>query len=303
MKPTPRTLKVSASRACLATLTLALASSLAGAPAAAGIRDMVKSAKDKAVQKTGGKSAETPARPEAVPIFDDRVLELTDARLDRLLAGFKAAAAFTADLPKLVARQEALNDELQKLNNTHEKAFNEYVEKRNAHKSCMREELNEIRSNRHKDMVRQSMANPAQMQKLAQLSMRFSEAQTKGDTAAVRTLTAEMEAMQEFTPEDSLAARKKCGAPTPPPPAFVRMETAHSELGGVDEKIRDMNLKVRQVQLDTSELTEAQMGIAMDRIYGFLAAAKEKKDPQGFSPTELKALAAHKDALAAALGT
>lgn len=302
MERTQRRLAGTTFRAILALITLAFASSLAVAPAAAGIRDMVKSAKDKAGQKTGGKSAQTPASPEAVPVFDDRVLELTDARLDKLLAGFKAAAAFTADLPRLVARQEALNDELRKLNNTHEKAFNEYVEKRNAHKSCMREKLNEIREKRYKDMIQQGMANPAQMQKMAQLSVRFSEAQMKGDTAAVRTLTAEMEAMQGFTPEDSLAARKKCGAPTPPPPAFVRMEAAQSELGTVDEGIRTKNMKVREVQLDASDLTEAQMAIAIDRIYVFLAAAREKRDPQGFSPIELKALVAHKDALAAALG-
>lgn len=302
MKPTPRCLTVAASRAFLAALALALASSFAVAPAVAGIRDMVKSAKDKAVQKTGQKPAETPARPGAAPVFDDRVLELTDARLDQLLAGFKAAATFTADLPKLVARQEALNEEIQKLNNTHGTAINEYTQKRDANKYCFKEALDESRDKRYRDMIQQRTSNPALLQKMAQLGVRLNEAQIKGDTASVRTLTAEAQAMNDPTREDSLSARKKCGPAPTPLPAFVRMEAAQSELGGVDERIRAMNFKVREVQLDASDLTEDQLAIAIDRVTLYLAAVKQNTKPEGFSPIELTALAARKDALAAALG-
>ena len=272
-------------------------------PAPAGIRDMVKSAKDKAVQKTGLKPAANPARPGAVPEFDDRVLELTDVRIGQLLKGLKAGAAFTADLPRLVARQQALNEEMMKLNDTHGTAISDYTQKRDAQKDCFKSALEESQKKQFQDMMQQGVANPALLQKMAELGVRFNDAQMKGDTAAVRLITAEMEAMNAYTPADSLAARKKCGAPPPPLPAFLRLEAARSELGAVDERIRDMNLKVREVQLDASDLTGDQFAIAIDRVTLYLAAVKQNETPQGFSPTELQALAANQSALASAIGS
>lgn len=301
MTPSPRTRTVPASRLVVAALVLVVG--LAATPAAAGIRDMVKSAKDKAVQKTGQKSAGTQATPGAVPVFDDRTLELTEARVAQVLKGMNAGAAFTADLPRLVARQQALNEEIGNLNDKHGNAIEAFRQKREEHASCFDEEIEASRRQRFDDMMRQGMANPASMQKIAELTVRLNEAQVKGDTAAVRTLSKEMEAFNAITPADSLAGRKKCGAPPPPPPAFLRREAAQAELAGVDEKIREKNLKVRKVQLDASGLTDDQTAIAIDRITLYLAAVKRKETPQGFSPVELEALAANQSALASALGS
>lgn len=302
MTSTPRTLTVPATRAIVAALALAVASSLAVVPAGAGIRDLVKSAKDKAAQKAGQKPAAAAGAPGAVPVFDDRVLELTDARVAQVLKGLKAGAAFTADLPGLVGRQNALNQELQKLNDTHGAAISEYEQKRDAQRECFGETLRESRDQRHQALIEQRQSDPALLKKLAELSVRYNEAQVKGDTAAVRRIAAEMAGATDYTPADSLAAKKKCGAPPPPLPAAARRDAAQSERAGVDERIRAMNAQVRKVQLDASGLSEDQMAIAVDRITLYLAAVKRNQTPQGFSPPEMQALAANKDALSAALG-
>lgn len=279
---------------------LAFASCLAGAPAGAGIRDMVKSAKDKAVKGAGQKPA--PGDAGAVPAFDDRTLELTPGVLDKLLAGLKAGAAFTADRPGLVARQQALDTEIGNLNTRHGEAFAAFTQKRDEQQYCMHDALEERRRQKFEELMQQGLANPASMEKRARLGVSMNEAQIRGDTASVRRIMGELQAMDAPTREDSLAARKKCGAPPPAPPAYLRLQAAQAEMSTVSEKIRTMDFKVREVQLEASDLTEDQMAIAVDRILLYLAAAKRKDTPQGFSPVELDALAARRDALASALG-
>lgn len=303
MTRTPRHLTVAPSRALLAALALAVASGLVSVPATAGIRDMVKSAKDKATQKAGGKTATTPAAPGAVPEFDDRILELTEARIGQVLKGLKASAAFTADLPKLVARSQALNEEISTLNDKQGQAIGAYREKRDTHKDCFKSALSEAQNRRYEELMRQGMANPEMLRKMAELSVRYNDAQMKGDTATVRKAAAEMEAMNAPTPADSLAARNKCGGPPPPLPASLRLDAAQAEQSAVDGRIRDMNNKVSDVQLDASDLTRDQWAIAIDRITLYLQSVKRKETPQGFSDAESKALAANQSALASALGS
>ena len=283
-------------------VAIAAALLILASPAPAGIGDMVKSAKKKVAQSTGERPAEANRPAGRVPEFNDRVLELTGPRLDQVLAGYKAAAAIVADRPRLIARQQSLQKEIDDLNAKHGEAIGAYMKKKNDDENCMREAIEENLQKRRKEMQQKMMTDRAEMEKFARLSLRFNEAQLKGDTASVRKLQAEILALDAPTRADTLVARQKCGPAPPPLPAALRMDAAQAELGNCGEQIRAVDYKAREARIDANGLTEDQIAIAIDRIVLYLAAMKQNQTPMGFTEAEIKALDAHRDALAAALG-
>lgn len=285
------------------TILLAIAAGLAMAlpPAHAGLRDKIKSVKDKAipgVQKPGASAAQ----PGAPPAFDDRTLELTDARLGQVLKGLKAAAAATADRPALIARRDRLHREIDDLQNKHGEKIGDYVTARDLASQCLSEGIAEARRKGFDALVQRGMVDPNSLREIAELSVRANEAQMQGDSAAIRKTNAALEKFSAPTREDTLAARKECGpGPAPFAPA-LRLTAAQAEHGETFEQIRAMDFKSTAARTKDSGLTEDQMAIAIDRITLYLAAVKRGSDPSGFTDVELQALATHKDALAAALG-
>ncbi|HKQ58448.1 MAG TPA: hypothetical protein VJY35_11325 [Candidatus Eisenbacteria bacterium] len=270
---------------------------LVASPAGAGIRDMVKSAKDKAAKTTGDKPAAGPTI--AVPTFDERTLELTDARVAQVLAGLKAAAPHIEQRKQVLARQEALQKEIDELNSKHGEAIGANMSKRDEVKSCLHEAIDERQKARVEEAIRNPQAHMDTHRRVAELTAKFAEAQAKGDTALARKYQEQAAAVVAPTPEDSAAARKKCGAPPPPLPAGIQLERLNAEHGATFEQTRALDLKAMEAQ-KTSGLTEDQMAIAIHRIVFYLKNS-ENGTPSGFTPAEQKALAANKGALAAAM--
>lgn len=277
---------------------VALLLSLAASPAPAGIRDRIKSVKDKATGQKPAASSTNAAPPE----FNERTLELTGARLDQVLAGFKASAAVVAERPKLVAREEQLQKEVDGLQAKHGAAIGEYVAKRDEHKSCVSDGVKEQHSQRMLRMMQAGQVDPRSVERLAQLTVKLNEAQIAGDTAAVRRLGAEVERVAGVSKEDTLAARKACGPDPTPPPALARFDAATAEHGAVFERLRGIEFAAVEARVKASGLTEDQLAIAIDRIQFYLAAVKRETEPAGYTDTELEALGARRAALAAALG-
>ncbi len=293
---------LTAVRAGVAALTIAAGLAVALSPAHAGLRDKIKSAAGKATGGAGQKPAENAARPGAPPEFDDRTLELTDARLDQVLKGLNASASVMADRPALVARKERLHGELQELESKHGDKIGEYSSQRDAARQCLTEGVEEGRKKRFEAMFQKGMADPNSLRHIAELTVRLNEAQMKGDSAGIRKGQAEMDRINAPTREDTLHARKQCGpAPAPFAPA-IRFEAAQAAFGAVFERIRALDYKALEMRTEASGLTEDQMAIAIDRAILYLAAVKQGETPSGFTDTELQALAAHKDALATAIG-
>ncbi len=272
---------------------------LAASPAGAGIRDRIKSVKDKATGQPPAAGAAGSAPP---PAFDGRTLELTGPRLDQVLAGFRASAAATADRPKLVARQEQLQKEVDALQEKHGGTFAEYAAKRDEHRECLRSGVQEQHRERIARMMQAGQVDPRSIETLARLSVRVNEAQIAGDTATVRKLGVEVDRIVGVTKEDTLAARKACGPDPTPPPAMARFDAATAEQGATLERLRGMEFAAVETRVKASGMTEDQLAIATDRILLYLAAVKGRREPAGFTDTELQALAARRDALAAALG-
>jgi hypothetical protein len=279
-------------------LTCVTALALAAPPAGAGIRDMVKSAKDKAAKATGDKPAAGPT--VAVPTFDQRTLELTDARVAQVLAGLKAAAPHIEQRKKILARQEALKLQIEELNARHGEAIGANMAKRDEVKGCIHDAIQERQRAELEDAIRNPQAHMDKHKKIAELTVKSVDAQAKGDTALVRKISREMEAITAATPADSAAARARCGSPPPPLPAGIQLDQLNAEHGASFEQARASDLKAMEAQTKASGLTEDQMAIAIHRIVFYLKHS-ENGTPSGFTPAEQKALAANKSSLAAAM--
>lgn len=283
-------------------LAIALMLALAVPPVTAGLRDKIKSVKDKAIPGGGQKPGGSTSSPGLPPAFDDRTLELTGTRLDQLLKGLKAAAAITADRAALVVRRDRLQREMEVLQEQHGEKLGEYVRQRDDARQCLRQGVEEGRKNRFDAMMQKGLSDPNSLRHIAEVSVRLSEARVKGDSVAIRKSQAEMEKINAPTREDTLAARKQCGpGPAPFAPA-IRFEAAQAEYGAVYEQIRGVDFKANSARSEASGLTEDQVAIAVDRTILYLAAVKKGGTPSGFTDTELQALASRKDALASALG-
>jgi hypothetical protein len=289
---------VPASRALLTALALAVASSLAGGPAAAGIRDMVKSAKDKATKPTGQKPAQQVG--QAIE-FDDTMVELTGDVLDKLIAARKATAATTQGRPAMATRWTAIPEEINVLSGKHGGEISENYNKRSEVESCISGALQEIRSQRFEAEQRRIIANPASAEKLLKLTVALNDAQIKGDQAAVDRLTRELEALYAPTRADTLAAMKNCGPMPPVHPAKVKIDALENEHAELGEKLRDMDSKALASQSKKTGMPEGQIAMAWERIERYLMKLAYSPTPGGFSSTELQALGERKDALEAAL--
>lgn len=297
MGRTPRCLTVAASRALLAALTLAVAASLAVAPAAAGIRDMVKSAKDKAGQKAGQKSA-TDGGCDQVE-FDDVVIEITSARLDKFLAGLRASAPIAGEQGKLILRRDEIRGQITALIDKHGPALEEVRQKREEHGSCVHDAIEESRRHRMQEEQAKMMANPASAEKMLKVIARLNDAQIKGDKAAEKKAQQELGEMgiTSATPADSLTARQKCGPGPAPHPQGVRLDALEQESTAIDERLREMDMKARKLESEASGMTPEQFAMVRERAERYLVSPTSC-----FTAGERDALAARKDALKEALG-
>ena len=299
MERTLRTLARTISRPLTFVAALVVASSLAGPPATAGIRDMVKSAKEKAAQKAEPKSGG--ARGCEQVEFSNAVLELTGERLDKLIAGLKASDPTRAGQGQLILKQDQLRTQISELRDKHGEAIAESRSKQDEAEACYREAIEEGRRRRFEADQAKMMANPASAEKLLKLIARLNDAQLKGDKEAEKKAQQELDAMMSPSRADSLAARLKCPTPTPHPQA-VRMDALEQEASSIDERVRELDLKARKVESETSGMTPGQFGMARERAEMYLAQARSGSVMGCFTVAEREALASRKDALKAALG-
>lgn len=198
----------------LTAILMLVATLMAASPSNAGIRDLAKSAKEKAAKATGQKSADQPCA-EFDAKFEGTTIELTGDVLDRLLAGRKAAQPTADEVAKLLARRVAIQKEIDELNGKHGDAIAENENRRAEVRNCITMALDGIKQRKVQTEMANNMPNPRSAEKILKLTAAFNDAQMKGDTAEVHRLQKEMGSMFEATHADSLEAEKQCG-PIPP---------------------------------------------------------------------------------------
>jgi hypothetical protein len=284
----------------------AAALGIPGSTAIGGIRDLAKSAKDKATKVAGQKSSAKPDGGASGSVgqdirFDDTMLELGGDVLDKLLACRQEAAPLLDERAALVARRDVIQKEIDALSEKHGDAIAENSNQRAEAQNCADMALDEARQQKIQAAMAEGMANPRSMEKVAKLTAAMNDAQFKGDTATVRRLGKEVDAMYAPTRADTLAAETKCGRLPALHPAKLRIDALDKELAEIDQEIRELDEKAMKLQVAKCGMTEGQIAMAWERIELYLQYSQNDGSPRGFSGPELSALGERKSALAAAL--
>jgi hypothetical protein len=224
-------------------LTFSLCSTLIAAPAAAQF-------KPKLPNPLARKEAS--AAPRA-PAFNERVLEITGERVDRLLKGYSAESAALASSEKERAAARAAYEEE---NRKHPARLKEYEKNHQAWQSCQDKVVKPAEAKAEKQ-VKQSQdeitgGDQAGFErKMEDVRKRMQAAQAAGNMEEVMRLADSLQqnvgmksgaaAMQASA--DMQAAGSKCGAeperpepPTPPSSSTANLDAAGSKAAGLSEE-------------------------------------------------------------------
>jgi hypothetical protein len=300
------------------------------ASAIAGIGNPLKKAKEK-LQKAAEKKAgvESPEDGAGEPVvFDDVVLELTDARLEKILATFRKAAAASAGRPALVEKRGKLVEERGQIWEKYDDTIMKLQRKRGDIETCQHDGFNEAQERRAREYSQRALTDPALLEKFKNLAAQNNAAAAQGDSAAQARINAGMMAEILPTSEDSAAVRKKCG-PIPARTAQEnRMDAIDKEVASIDDQLRRIDEKVAEAQSKEGGLDRDQWAMAIERIQMYLSSVPSSSgggsggdngpgsgggsgsggggasanSPRGFSEEELKALEGRISELRRALG-
>lgn len=218
------------SAAVLALLTL-----LAGAPAVAQFKPKLPK-----IGPVGGKSAPGESRSATRgPVFNDRVLEITDQRLSGLLAGYKAElAAVDAADRKHAGVRSAYEEE----NRSYPAKLKDYEAKQRSWQQCRDTHVKpaEAKGRQEAEAMREEVTGGDEKdfeRRMNEVGERIKAAQARGDMAEVmrlsdsisRAVGAPSAAASSRISADMQAASDRCGAepvrPEPPtPPSYPDLD-------------------------------------------------------------------------------
>jgi len=273
------------------------------ASALPGLGGLAKKVKEKATKTTP--SEEGTITNDTV-VFDDVTLELTGARIERILAVYQSAQAAGAGRPALVEKVQKTQDEQSKLRETSEKAIREAREKRDEVAACRHDALGEIRDRKMQEYSQKALTDPAMLAKFAKIAQQHNAAAAKGDTTAIKTEQDELAAVMMPTHDDTLGVYKKCGTMPPPLPAELRLADLDKETAALLEEIRKVDEKVADAQAEHGDMTREQFAMAVERIQMYIGWRKVKSNSRsnakGFTSAELDAIEKYLEKLRAALG-
>jgi hypothetical protein len=241
--------------------------------------------KRKVGQAAAGEAATAASVGEPVA-FNDELLELTPARLERIGAG-KAAGRRIAEGPNGPAairkRLEEVDARQADLYSKHVDEINAWDGKRMEAERCRDSVLTEITD-------RKRAQSPMEfMEQNRKIALDFAMAQQRGDSAAMRQLQAEMQKIGKPTKADSVAAERSCGVPAPPGVVkeWMELKDQVEELRGRLDKAEQA---VRDAEERESGMNNRQLAISCERIRIYIARMEAKQQQHGFTQEELDAL-------------
>jgi len=233
------------------------------------------------------------------------MLELTPQRLDQVIKGLRARRAVldgrngAPSVGALVSRRDAARKDASELRDKSGDAIAAYQSRESEVRQCREEAFRDKQSAREAANRDRAMSDPDFMMKLAELSQRLSEAQARGDTAAVRRLTEEFQNTYAApTKADSVAVDRQCGRPPAPPPALARLDSLQALEARFTEQLRQREMEADTVGVQGSGLTAQQQAMAMERAEMYLSQSSAEVTYRGFTKVELDALHARRAELA-----
>lgn len=270
----------------LRSLILACAIAVIATPADAQLGALRKKAEKAVANKV---APSTSARP--TPVFDENVVELTEARVTQLLAGFAAEARVAAKNREWEAGREQRDAAYQQQLAQHERAYKEWEKKTAAWERCTQKYEDELDAAGREG---QEFAKSVDTIALKGVAARIQAAQVRGDMAEVRRLVDSLSgAASAATPKNQRArdidkrAEAECGRKPEEPkrpeaPADQRNNT-------VDDGAK------------ASGMAENQYQIARERVLAWLSLGDDKitrgETKYAFTDGELAALGARKGEL------
>lgn len=267
--------------ALLSSFVLALALSVPS-PAMAGIGNPIKKAKD-AVTKEAKKEtkSEPEAKPCPAPVFDDVTVELTEARLSRMVDNFHNMESILAPRMGLVEKRNKLMDERGAIWDKNSERIQNLEQKRDDVNGCYHEGYRRASDKKLQEYSQRAMSDPKLLEKYKNLAMQNNAAAAAGDTSAQNKINAGI--MEEMLPsrEDSAQVRKECG---PIPPTTKEEDQIHAldkQIQGLEDEIRKIDDKSAETQAKGLGMTPAQMGTAFERIRGFRGTSKDAAEAKG----------------------
>ena len=294
------------SRLCVHLAVIILALSLA-TPAFAlpGVGGLAKKAKEKAAKAAGMEEKEAAVAGDNKVEFDEDILQLTDARLERVIATFKKASAAAAGRPALAAKMDETSEERGKLWDKEGDAVMATRNKREEIKGCYEQGYREATDRRMQEYSQKALTDPAIRDKFTRIAQQHNAAAASGDTVAIKAAQDAMHSVILATPEDSAAVRKDCGPIPSRMGAEDKLDALDKQIESLAEQIRKIDEKVSEAQADGGGMERKQFAMAAERIQMYLAWRKSKSysksATRGFTKEEIEAMEKRLEELIAAL--
>jgi len=257
----------------LSALVLALALS-APSSAWAGIGNPIKKAKD-AVTKEAKKETKSDTQPCTAPVFDDVTIELTEARVTRMIAGYQKMEATLAPRQDLVMKRNKVMEERNAIWDKNGEKIQALEQKREDVKGCYQHGYQVAQEKKMQEYSQRAMSDPKLMETYKNLAMKNNAAAAAGDTAAQNRIYAGMYAEMLPSSEDSAAVRKSCGPIPPRTREEDQLDALDKQVASYEDQIRKIDDKVAETQAKEVGVTPTQMGVVVERIRGFQGSSKD----------------------------
>lgn len=269
----------------LRALVSAFAIALFISPAHAQLGALKKRA-EKAVASKVAPQTSTSGR--ATPTFDDAVLELTEARVAKLLTGLaaeeKTAARYRAEEATREQREAAYRQQ----RDQHQRAQEQWQRKTDAWDKCMEKYRAEVET---RGQQSQSFVQSTDTMKLKALALRIQTAQQRGDMAEAKRLTDSLTSImnaavtQYGTADIEKRARAECGD-RPEEPKAPEAPAQLASLSTLPDGAK------------ASGIPEEPYRIARERVLAWLSLGDDKitrgETKYAFTDAELAALNARR---------
>jgi hypothetical protein len=277
-----------------ALLITSIACLILASPADARIGGLIKKVKDKAAKAQGQKAEPEAAADEGRVEYDDLVIELTNDRIQRILAAFEGARGAGAGRPTLVEKLNKANDERSAFAEKHWEAIQALRMKRSDVEVCYHDRYEEAQGRRKLEYTQKALTDPAIREKFARVAQENNAAAARGDSAALERATQAFQELTALTREDSLKVRQSCG-PIPPHTAEEdRLDAMDQNIAALNEQIRKVDENVAEAQARQGGLNQGQWGMALERIRNYIAWRQSKSSMKSatrfFSAAEIEAM-------------
>lgn len=283
-------------RSALAATILAALAGVA-TPASAQFGGLVNRAKDKLVREAVDKSVVNASHEGDVVAFNDVIIELTPAVLDKVITGLRASRTQLNDpsgRQALMAKRDAAANEAADLMNRHGREIDAANERRWKAEACHRDAFKALDKGRDEALAQRAMADAAFRDKVMALTMKAAEVQASGDSSAMQALQNEMRALRGESRADTVAVERKCGTVPALHPADARIKALQADQARYDQQIRDGEQAAAAEEARASGLPARQFAMARERIEMYLARARGNSKQRGFTTAELEALNARR---------